>query len=73
MNRRPNVRDPSTVLINLRVTADEAAEIRATADYLELKYSEYLRFCHREKRARLVAEGKRPPKRPRALIPPEGD
>ena len=73
MNRRPNVRDQSTVLINLRVTEDEAAEIRATADYLELKYSEYLRLCHREKRAQLVAAGKRPPKRPRAPIPPEGD
>lgn len=73
MNRRANVREPSKVLINLRVTEDEAAEIRATADYLELKYSEYLRLCHREKRAKLVAEGKRPPKRPRGLLPPEGD
>jgi mobilization protein NikA len=70
MNRRASVSEPSKVLINLRVTEDEAAEIRATADYLELKYSEYLRLCHRKMRASLVAEGKRPPKRPRGPVTP---
>jgi pantothenate kinase-related protein Tda10 len=64
-NRRPN-QPPSPVMLNFRATEEEADEIRGTAEYLELKYSDYLRLCHREKRARLVADGKRPPKRPRS-------
>jgi hypothetical protein len=72
MNRRADTPEKSTVLMNLRVGPEEADEIRATAEYLGLNYSEYLRLCHREARARILADGKRPPKRPRKRRAPRG-
>lgn len=48
-----------------RSTPEEKDEIDATAQYLGLSTSEYLRSLHRDKRRQLLDEGKRPPKTPR--------
>jgi predicted DNA binding CopG/RHH family protein len=65
MTRRMDQKQASTVLLNLRVTPEERDEIKATARYLGLPYSDYLRKLHKERRAALIAQGLRPPKTPR--------
>ncbi|HEY6056201.1 MAG TPA: hypothetical protein VIU86_19885 [Gaiellaceae bacterium] len=55
----------SSIYAHFRVTPEELDEIKGTAEYLGLPYGEYLRLAHAEKRAGLVAQGLRPPKKPR--------
>jgi hypothetical protein len=64
MSRRPT-KETSDVSFRFRLTATELAEARGLADYLELELSELLRQLLREKRRQLVADGKRPPLKPR--------
>jgi hypothetical protein len=66
MNRRIGTKVPSTVLLNLRVTPDEADRIRGLAYYLGKTYSQMFRDFAESERRRLLDEGKRPP-----LHPPE--
>jgi hypothetical protein len=56
----------SSIYAHFRATPEELDEIKGTAEYLGLPYGEYLRLCHAEKRARMVGEGMRPPKKPRS-------
>ena len=66
MSRRVGQRKTSSAVLGpYRCTEEEKAEIDATAQYLGLSTSEYLRTLHREKRRQLLDEGKRPPIRPR--------
>jgi len=66
MNRRPDQKQASTAKLGpYRCTEDEKDEIDATAQYLGLTTSEYLRKLHRENRRKLIEQGLRPPKTPR--------
>jgi hypothetical protein len=56
-------KDTASELLTFRVTPEEGARIRALAAYLGMPYSDMLRRLAEEKRAQLVAEGKRPPLR----------
>ncbi len=64
--RRPGQRQNSSVLLNIRVTPEEADEIKGLAYYLRVPYSEMLRTLAKDKRRQLLDEGKRPPLRPPA-------
>ena len=49
--------------VRARVTPEEHAEIDALAEYLLLSVSDLIRRLCKQERARLVASGKRPPRR----------
>jgi hypothetical protein len=49
--------------VRARVTPEEHAEIDALAEYLLVSVSDLIRRLLKEERARLVAMGKRPPRR----------
>jgi hypothetical protein len=49
--------------IRARVTPEEHAEFDALARYLQLSLSDLVRRLLKAERARLVAEGKKPPRR----------
>lgn len=61
---RPGKTQSSNVLLNFRVTPDESDRIKALAYYLRIPYGQMLRDLAEEKRAALIADGKRPPVRP---------
>ena len=63
MNRRNDQKETSTVLVNLRLTPEERDEWKALARYLQASMSDLMRRLQREERARLVAQGLRPPKK----------
>ncbi len=65
MSKRADAKGVSDGSFRFRLTAAELDEARGLAEYLELELSELIRRLLREKRAQLVAEGKRPPLRPR--------
>jgi hypothetical protein len=53
----------STQIIRARVTPEEHEEANALAAYSQLSLSDLVRRLLKEERARLVALGKRPPRR----------
>lgn len=64
MSRRPG-KAASVETLRYRATADEAAAHKALAEYLEVTLSDLIRDLMAQKRRTLVAEGKRPPLKPR--------
>ena len=65
MSRRVDQAGTSDITRRFRVTQEESDEMDATAEYLGLTFSDYMRECHAARRRALVGEGKRPPLRPR--------
>lgn len=65
MNRRVGQTTASSIKMQIRVTAEERDEWKALAEYCETDMSGLIRRLIADERARLLADGKRPPKRPR--------
>ena len=61
--RRPDQSQVSSEVFQVRCTKAEKASYHALARYLVLTPAELVRTLFKEKRAALVAEGKRPPRR----------
>lgn len=61
--RRPNQAEVSSEILQVRVTKEEREMYYALAKYLDLQLAGLVRLLFKEKRAALVAEGKRPPRR----------
>jgi len=61
--RRPGVKEVASVPLHIRITPEERAMWAGLARYLELSVSELVRSAVEEKRDRLVAAGKKPPRK----------
>lgn len=65
MSKRMDQRGTSTRQMKFLVTPEEGDGMHALAQYLGESLSEMIRRLYLQERARVVAEGKRPPLRPR--------
>lgn len=65
MSKRLDQKGTSTVWAKARVTPEERDGMNGLAQYLGETLSQMFRRLYAQERARLVAEGKRPPLRPR--------
>ena len=63
MNRRPDQKQPSIVSVIFRVTPEEREEWKALARYLKVSLSDLMRRLQREERTRLLADGRKPPRK----------
>ncbi len=63
MSYRIDAPGKSSSWLQIRVTPEERAEVMALARYLKCTVSDLVRQLVAQERARLVADGKRPPKR----------